>query len=127
LLPRACHQAKNPGTWFVAYYSAYAVQDPIDTVVDDSFEFEARELRVAFQAGDDIWALKFASAAAFERFLQKYNKASFENRFGTEQNDASQAKARSVAVALLRAGSRRQHGHAALGTLFRTVWTVMHS
>ncbi|EFN59732.1 hypothetical protein CHLNCDRAFT_133326 [Chlorella variabilis] len=67
-------------------------QDPIDTLVDDNFSFEARELRVTFAAGDDIWALKFGSPGAFERFLQKYNKAAFENRFGLEQTDASEAK-----------------------------------
>lgn len=31
--------------------------------------------QVTFVAGEDIWALKFGSPGAFERFLQKYNKA----------------------------------------------------
>jgi hypothetical protein len=68
------------------------VQDPIDTVVDDNFEFDAKELRMTFMAGDDIWAVKFGSPASFERFLQRYNKASFENRFGQEQTAASESK-----------------------------------
>jgi len=68
------------------------LQEAIDTLVDDQFSFEARELRVTFFAGEDVWALKFGSPGAFERFLQKYNKAAFENRFGQEQTDASEAK-----------------------------------
>ena len=68
-------------------------QDPIDALVDDNFSFEARDLRVTFFAGDsDVWALKFGGPAPFERFLQKYNKAAFENRFGQEQTDASEVK-----------------------------------
>ncbi|PSC67936.1 vacuolar import Vid27-related [Micractinium conductrix] len=67
-------------------------QDPIDTLVDDQFSFDAKDKRVTFLAGDDVWSLKFGSAGGFERFLQKYNKASFENRFGQEQTDASEAK-----------------------------------
>lgn len=30
---------------------------------------------MTFVAGEEIWALKFGSPGAFERFLQKYNKA----------------------------------------------------
>lgn len=67
-------------------------QDAIDTVVNDDVTFDARDLRVTFLAGDDIWALKFGSPGAFERFLQKYNKAAFENRYGQEQTDATEAK-----------------------------------
>jgi hypothetical protein len=67
-------------------------QEPIDTVVDDQFSFEAKELRVTFFSGEDIWALKFGSPGAFERFLQKYNKAAFENRFGQEQTEATEVK-----------------------------------
>ena len=70
-----------------------AKQDPIDSLVDDNFSFEARDLRVTFFAGEnDVWALKFGGPAPFERFLQKYNKAAFENRFGKEQTDASEVK-----------------------------------
>lgn len=32
-------------------------------------------LQVTFVAGDDVWGLKFGSPGAFERFLQKFNKA----------------------------------------------------
>lgn len=49
-------------------------QDPIDTLVDDQFSFDAKDKRVTFLAGDDVWSLKFGSAGGFERFLQKYNK-----------------------------------------------------
>lgn len=62
--------------------------------MDDQFSFEAKELRVTFVVGEEVWALKFGSPGAFERFLQRYNKASFENRFGQEQTDASEAKVR---------------------------------
>ena len=74
-------------------------QDPIDSLVDDNFSFEARDLRVTFFAGEnDVWALKFGGPAPFERFLQKYNKAAFENRFGQEQTDASEVKVGAAAV-----------------------------
>lgn len=41
-------------------------------MVNDDVTFDARDLRVTFLAGDDIWALKFGSPGAFERFLQKW-------------------------------------------------------
>lgn len=40
-------------------------------MVSDDVTFDAKDLRVTFLAGDDIWALKFGSPSAFERFLQK--------------------------------------------------------
>lgn len=115
-------------------------------MVNDEVNFDAKDLRVTFMAGDDIWALKFGSPGAFERFLQKcagqaplccpmrhtkggssalhegspctqlactgvlrfgwatgnvfcmpalpcrFNKAAFENRYGQEQTDATEAK-----------------------------------
>ena len=70
------------------------LQEEIDALVDDGFHFEATDMRVTFSAGADAWALKFAAPAAFEGFLQRYNKASFENRFGLEQNDEGEAKVR---------------------------------
>lgn len=68
------------------------LQDPIDTLVNDDIEFDARELRVTFMAGDDIWAVQFGSPGSFERFLQRYNKAAFENRYAQKQTDASATK-----------------------------------
>eukprot|EP00887_Chlorella_sp_A99_P003933 scaffold11.g3933.t1 len=67
-------------------------QEAVDTLVDDSFNFEPRECRVTFAASDDIWTLKFGAAPAYERFLQAYNKAMFENRFGVESSEANELK-----------------------------------
>ena len=67
-------------------------QEAVDTRVDDNFSFEPKDSRVTFVAGEDIWALKFGGIAAFERFLQRYNKAMFENRFGVESSEANEVK-----------------------------------
>jgi hypothetical protein len=69
------------------------LQEPLDVLVDDNFEWDVTGLRASFVTSvDEAWALKFANSPAFERFLQKYNKASFENRFGQAQNDDTVAK-----------------------------------
>lgn len=58
-------------------------QDEVDTVIDDMFQFEPAGCRVTFNTADAVcWSLKFPGARPFERFLQQYNKALFENRSG---------------------------------------------
>lgn len=71
----------------------YVLQEPLDVLVDDNFDWAVKELRASFVTSDkEAWALKFANSPAFERFLQKFNKAAFENRFGQEHNDDTVAK-----------------------------------
>ncbi|KAI3429615.1 hypothetical protein D9Q98_005701 [Chlorella vulgaris] len=68
-------------------------EEPLDVLVDDNFDWAVKELRASFVTSDkEAWALKFANSPAFERFLQKFNKAAFENRFGQEHNDDTVAK-----------------------------------
>ena len=69
-------------------------QDVVDVLIGDQFQFEPTEQRVTFPAGEDVWALRLGTAAAFAHFLARYNRALFENRFGIEQTEANQAKAR---------------------------------
>lgn len=63
-------------------------QDTISTLIDDQFSFEPKDNRVTFVEGEDVWALRFPSAKAFDTFLQKFNGAMFENRFGEDTSKA---------------------------------------
>jgi len=67
-------------------------QESVDTVIDDSFEFQPRENRCVFIASDKVWALQFGSPSAFSAFSQKYNKAIFENTYGVERTDDAALK-----------------------------------
>ena len=92
----------TPGFLFICL--RFLLQEEIDALVGDGFHFEAVDMRVTFSAGADAWALKFTAPAAFEGFLQRYNKASFENRFGLEQTDEGEAKVCGVRCAAAAAG-----------------------
>jgi hypothetical protein len=62
-------------------------QDALDVEVDDQFSFQAAERRVTFVGSGSVWALRFPPGPAFQTFLQRYNRAAFENRFGLEQTE----------------------------------------
>ena len=109
--------AAKPPEWHLEIEGA---QDPVVTLVDDMFQFEPASLRVTFNTPDaTCWSLKFGGARAFESFLQRYNKALFENQTGLQASEASQHKVRPPArppaatsqpravVALLAAAGRR--------------------
>ncbi len=67
-------------------------QDTISTEVDDQFSFEPKESRVTFVSGEDVWALRFPSTKTFDAFLQKFNAALFENRFGEDRSKADKVR-----------------------------------
>jgi hypothetical protein len=80
-----------PTEWRVEVEGA---DDAPDAPLDDGFEFEPRERRVTFAAGEGVWALQFAAAGGFDAFCARYNKALFENRFGLEGTEANELKVR---------------------------------
>lgn len=82
-----------PTEWHVEVEGA---DDAPDAPLDDGFEFEPRERRVTFAAGEGVWALQFAAAEGFDAFCARYNKALFENRFGLEGTEANELKVRGV-------------------------------
>lgn len=47
---------------------------------------------MTFVVGDGVWALRFPGAKAFDAFLQKYNAAMFENRFGEDRSKADKVR-----------------------------------
>lgn len=82
--------AKRAPEWHIELEGA---QEPLDVVVDDSWEFQPRENRCAFADDkDSIWALAFPTTAAFSAFSQQYNKAIFENTYGIERTDDNALK-----------------------------------
>ena len=54
--------------------------------IDDQFNFEPREQRVTFVVGGEVFALKLGNSKLYEHFLQRCNRAMFENRFGVESS-----------------------------------------
>lgn len=67
-------------------------QEPVDAIIDDEYIFDAEQHRVTFSAGDETWALRFPNTSTFNLFLQKYNRAVFENRFAMELNEINEVK-----------------------------------
>lgn len=60
--------------------------------MDDQFSFEPMESRATFVAGQDVWALRFPTPRAFDTFLQRFNAALFENRFGEDHSKADKVR-----------------------------------
>ena len=66
----------------------------VETEVTDSFNFDVRTRRVTFVAQDGIWALRFGTAAAYEKFVTRYNDKLFVNTYGVDNDEANRLKVR---------------------------------
>jgi len=82
--------ANKPPLWNIEIEAG--TQESIDAPIDDEYIFDAANNRVTFAAASSTWALRFPTSTAFNIFLQRYNKAVFENRSGLEMNEANEAK-----------------------------------
>lgn len=62
-------------------------QEAPDIVIDDTLEFQQPQRRCVFLGDGTVWALAFPNDRSFSNFMQKYNRALFENNYGLEQNE----------------------------------------
>ncbi len=61
---------------------------------------------MTFVAQDGIWALRFGTAVAYEKFVTRYNDKLFVNTYGVENDEANRSKVdtlRHTVVAISRA------------------------
>ncbi|KAK9862011.1 hypothetical protein WJX84_000959 [Apatococcus fuscideae] len=68
-----------------------AVGSEIEAEVNQDFTFEENQLQVAFVAGS-IWALRFPSKPAYQKFCREYEAKLFENMTGLANNATNHAK-----------------------------------
>lgn len=59
--------------------------------MNQDFTFEENQLQVAFVA-NGIWALRFPSKNAYQKFCRDYEAKLFENMTGLAYNTTNQAK-----------------------------------
>ena len=59
--------------------------------VNQDFIFEENQLQVAFVA-NGIWALRFPTKIAYQKFCRDYEHKLFENMTGLANNPTNQAK-----------------------------------
>ena len=64
----------------------------METEVTDNFNFDTRTRRVTFVAQDDIWALRFGTAATYQKFVTGYNDKLFVNTYGVDNDEANRSK-----------------------------------
>ena len=72
-----------------------------ETEVSDQFNFEESGLRVIFQGGEAIWALRFPNSRSYQDFHNLYNDKLFENTFGVENDPANREKVRAPCLLIL--------------------------
>ncbi|PRW33639.1 nucleoporin 98 [Chlorella sorokiniana] len=69
------------------------------------FSFDQGRNRVEFEADGERWALELRSARAFERFLQEFNRAAYDNRHGQQDRDLAFWEQRASELNRLQAGT----------------------
>ena len=67
----------------------------METEVTDNFNFDVHTRRVTFVAQEGIWALRFGTALAYEKFVTQYNGHLFENTYGLDNDEANRTKVKS--------------------------------
>ena len=85
----------------------------VETEVTDNFNFDVRTRRVTFVAQDGIWALRFGTVGAYDKFVTQYNSHLFENTYGLDNDEANRTKVTCIVslCALLCAHGARSHHH----------------
>ncbi len=68
----------------------------METEVTDNFNFDARTRRVTFVAQEGIWAVRFGTVAAYDKFVIQHNSHLFENTYGLDNDEANRTKVISI-------------------------------
>ncbi len=68
----------------------------VEAEVTDNFNFDVRTRRVTFVAQEGIWAIRFGTVGAYDKFVTQYNSHLFENTYGLDNDEANRTKVISI-------------------------------
>ena len=68
----------------------------VETEVTDNFNFDVRTRRVTFVAQEGIWAVRFGTVGAYDKFVTQYNSHLFENTYGLDNDEANRTKVTNI-------------------------------